>query len=100
MRGLRSGLLACAVAAVALGAGCGNSTNDQVDKAVDQCLQQARSINDKDARKTAEEACKAAKSRDTSKVRSAAKKQCLDAVKAMPESPQRDQAMKRCEQIK
>ena len=100
MRGLRSGLLVCLVAAMALGAGCGSSTNDQLNKAVDQCLQQAKSINDKDARKTAVEACKAAKSRDTSKVRSAAKKQCLDAVEAMPESAQKDRAMKRCEQIK
>jgi hypothetical protein len=96
----RNGLVACLLAAAVLGAGCGDDTNSKVDKAVDQCLEQAKSINDKDARKTAEDACKAAKSRDTGKVRSDAKKQCLDAVKSLPEGSAKDQAKQRCEQIK
>ena len=55
-----------------------------------------------DARKTAEEACKAAKSGDTGKVKDAAKQQCLDAVEQIPDSAksQKDEAMKRCEAIK
>jgi hypothetical protein len=106
-------LLACLVAAVALGAGCGGSDNGgggsnnpvvapKVNQAVDQCLEQAKSVKEKDARRTAEEACKAAKSGNAEKVRSAAKQECLNAVKQIPESAkdQRDAAKKRCEAIK
>lgn len=111
MRQWRNGLLACLVAAAALGAGCGSDDNGssnnplvspKVEKAVDQCLKQAKSITDKDARKTAVEACKAAKSGDTSKVKSAAKQECLNAVKQIPASAkdQKDAAMKRCDAIK
>jgi hypothetical protein len=67
------------------------------------CLDQAKSIKDKDARKTAEEACKTAKSGNTEKVRSAAKQECLNAVKQIPASAtqaQKDEARKRCEAIK
>ena len=110
MRQWRNGLLAGLLAVAALAAGCGDDNgggsnpivSPKIDKAVDQCLEQAKSINDKDARKTAEAACKAAKSGDASDVKSAAKKQCLDAVKQLPDSAkdQKDAAKKRCEAIK
>ena len=67
---------------------------------MDQCLDQAKQLPDEQSRKTAEEACKAAKSGDTSKVKQAAKKQCLDALKQVPDGPQKDQAKERCEAIK
>ncbi|HKP92128.1 MAG TPA: hypothetical protein VJT75_19315 [Thermoleophilaceae bacterium] len=120
MRQWRNGLFACLLAAAALAAGCGddNSTDTSgggggggggggnapasVKDAVKQCLEQAKSINDKDARKTAEEACDAAKSGQTDKVKNAVKKQCLDAVNQIPDSAkdQKEAAKSRCEAIK
>lgn len=115
MRTWRNGLCACLLAAVALAAGCGDDdgggnggggdnpvVTPKVEKAVDQCLEQAKSIQDKDARKTTEEACKAAKSGDAGKVESAVKKQCLEAVKQIPDSAkdQREAAKNRCEALK
>jgi hypothetical protein len=112
MRQWRNGLVACLLAVAALGAGCGSddssgptnnpAVNEKVSNAVDQCLKQAKSISDKDARKTATEACKAAKSGDAGGVKSAAKKQCLNAVEQIPDSAmdQKDAAKKRCEAIK
>jgi hypothetical protein len=107
------------LAVAALAAGCGSSSNDgggggggggggnpaaapSVDKAVDQCLDQAKQVQEADARKTAEEACKAAKSGDAEKVKSAAKEQCLNAVKQIPDSQkeQRQAAQARCDAIK
>jgi hypothetical protein len=104
-----------AVAAMAAGCG-GSSSNDNgggggnvnpaatpsVNKAVDQCLEQAKQVQQADARKTAEEACKAAKSGDTGKVKSAAKEQCLNAVNQIPDSQkeQKKAAQQRCEAIK
>src|SRR3954466_7452738 len=111
MRQWRNGLLACLLPVAALGAGCRSApggptnhpaVNEKVSNAVDQCLKQARSISDKDARKTATEACKAAKSGDVGGVKSAAKKQCLNAVEQIPDSAkdQKEAAKKRCEAIK
>jgi hypothetical protein len=112
MRQWRNGLVACLLAVAALGAGCGSddssgptnnpAVNEKVSNAVDQCLKQAKSISDKDARKTATEACKAAKSGDTGGVKSAAKKECLNAVEQIPDSAkdQKEAAKKRCEAIK
>jgi hypothetical protein len=112
MRTWRNGLFACLLAAAALAAGCGDDDGDggggnpivtpKVEKAVDQCLDQAKSIQDKNARKTTEEACKAAKSGDTGKVESAVKKQCLEVLKQIPDSAkdQREAARNRCEALK
>jgi hypothetical protein len=111
MRQWRNGLFACLLAAAALAAGCGDDdggggggpiSSPKVDQAVDQCLDQAKTIKDKDSRKTAEEACKAAESGDTEKVKNAVKKQCLEAVKQIPDSAkdQREAAKNRCEAIK
>jgi hypothetical protein len=116
MRQSRNGLFACLLAVVALGAGCGSNNKSDtsggggsggsapasVSGAVDQCLKQAKSVKDKDARKTATEACKAAKSGDTGKVKQAAKQECLKVVAQIPDSAkaQKDQAKKRCEAIK
>jgi hypothetical protein len=105
------------VAVAALAAGCGGSSdNDKgggggggnpaatpsVNKAVDQCLDRAKQVQEADARKTAEEACKAAKSGDVEKVKSAAKEQCLNAVKQIPDSEKdaRQAAQARCDAIK
>ena len=101
-----------------LAAGCGGSDNKSdngggggggnpgaatsVNDAVQQCLDQAKQVKQEDARKTAEAACNAAKSGDTSKVKSAAKEQCLNAVKQIPDSAkeQRQAAQARCDAIK
>jgi hypothetical protein len=112
----RTGLLACLLAAAAIAAGCGGSDNSAdtsgggggggtpttLKGAVDKCLEKAKSVKDKDARKTATEACKAAKSGDTSKVKNAVKQECLKAVEQLPDSAmqQKDEAKKRCEAIK
>jgi hypothetical protein len=115
-------LLATLLAALLLAAGCGSDNKSdtggggggggggdvnvpntpQVNDAVKQCLDQAKQVEQADARKTAEEACKAAKSGDTEKVKSAAKEQCLNAVKQIPDSAkeQRDAAKARCDAIK
>ena len=102
-------------AAAVLAAGCGSSSNDNggggggspaatpsVNSAVDQCLKDAKKVQQADARKTAEEACNAAKTGDTSKVKNAAKEQCLNAVKQIPDSAkeQKTAAQQRCEAIK
>jgi hypothetical protein len=118
MRQWRNGLFACLLAVAALAAGCGsddNSSSDtsgggggggstptSVNEAVKQCLDQAKSVDDKDAQKTAVEACKAAKSGDTGKVKDAAKTECLKVVEQIPDSAasQKEQAKKRCEAIK
>jgi hypothetical protein len=122
MRQWKNGVLACLLAVAALAAGCGSSDNKSdtsggggggasggggntptsVDEAVKQCLKQAKSVKDKDAAKTALEACKAAKSGDTSKVKDAAKQECLKVVEQIPDSAksQKDEAKKRCEAIK
>jgi hypothetical protein len=112
--------LAAALCAVAvLGAGCGSSNDNggggggggvnvnpakapSVNKAVDQCLDQAKQVKQADARKTAEEACKAAKSGNTEKVKSAAKQECLNAVNQIPDSEkeQKKAAQERCNTIK
>ena len=115
----RTGLLACLMAAAAIAAGCGSSsggsdtsggggggggggTPTTLKGAVDKCLQQAKSVKDKDARNTATAACKAAKSGNTGKVKSAVKQECLKAVEQIPASAQaqKDEAKKRCEAIK
>jgi hypothetical protein len=110
MKQLRNGLFASLLAVAALAAGCGGGSDGgnpvvspKVNEAVDQCLKQAKTITDKDARRTATEACKAARSGDTSKVKSAAKQECLNAVKQIPASAPKDQkdaARKRCDAIK
>jgi hypothetical protein len=112
-------LLTTLLAVAALAAGCGSSSNNNnsggggggganpavapsVNNAVDQCLKQAKQVQQADARKTAVAACNAAKSGDTSKVKSAAKQQCLNAVKQIPDSAkeQKKLAQQRCDAIK
>jgi hypothetical protein len=85
------------------GGGGGNpAAATSVNDAVQQCLDQAKQVKQDDARKTAEAACNAAKSGDTSKVKSAAKEQCLNAVKQIPDSAkeQKKAAQQRCDAIK
>jgi hypothetical protein len=109
-------LLTTLLAVAALAAGCGSSSNNNgggggganpavapsVNNAVDRCLKQAKQVQQADARKTAVAACNAAKSGDTSKVKSAAKQQCLNAVKQIPDSAkdQKKAAQQRCNAIK
>jgi hypothetical protein len=109
-------LLTTLLAVAALAAGCGSSSSNNnggggganpavapsVNNAVDRCLKQAKQVQQADARKTAVAACNAAKSGDTSKVKSAAKQQCLNAVKQIPDSAkdQKKAAQQRCNAIK
>ena len=112
--------LAALLAAALLLAGCGSDNKSsgggggggggtdnpvvtpKVDEAVKQCLDQAKQVKQADARKTAEEACKAAKSGNTEKVKSAAKQECLNAVNQIPDSAaeQKKAAKERCNSIK
>ena len=114
-------MVAALLAAALLAAGCGSSNKSdtsggggggggggnpavtpQVNDAVKQCLDQAKQVKQADARKTAEEACKAAKSGNTEKVKSAAKQECLNAVNQIPDSAaeQKKAAKERCNSIK
>jgi hypothetical protein len=111
-------VLTTLLAVAALAVGCGSSSNNSgsggggggsnpavspsVNNAVDQCLKQAKQVHQADARKTAVAACNAAKTGDTSKVKSAAKQQCLNAVKQIPDSAkdQKKLAQQRCDAIK
>ena len=88
------------------GGGGGGAANPavtpKVNQAVKRCLDQAKQVKQADARKTAEEACKAAKSGNTEKVKSAAKQECLNAVNQIPDSAadQKKAAKERCNSIK
>ena len=90
-------LLPVLLASALLAAGCGDggSEDPRVEKAVDDCLEQAKQIKDKQSRKTTEEACKAAESGDDEKVKDAVLEQCLDAAKQFP-ADSRETAEKRC----
>jgi hypothetical protein len=94
-------LVAAAIAASSLAAGC-STTSQLLNSASDQCLQQARQIPRADARRTAEDACKAVKSGNVDKVKSAARRECLNAVDRIPDShaKERDTARAHCEAIK
>jgi aspartokinase len=95
---------ALAAAAIAVSSLCGGcaTTNQLLNSAADQCLQQARQIPQTSARRTAEDACRAVKSGNVDKVKSAARRECLDAVSNIPDShrQQRDAARAHCEAIK
>ena len=116
MTGMRppTTLIVSLLAAAVLAAGCGSSSSGggggignpaatpSVNNAVDQCLKQAKTVSDPSARKTAEAACNAVKSGDTSKVKSAVKQECLNALKQIPASAaaQKKAAEARCNAIK
>jgi hypothetical protein len=114
-------MVAALIATALIAAGCGSSKSSdtsggggggggnanpavtpKVNQAVNQCLDQAKQVKQADARKTAEEACKAAKSGNTEKVKSAAKQECLNAVNQIPDSAaeQKKIAKERCDSIK
>ena len=111
-------MVAALIATALIAAGCGSSKSSdtngggggaanpavtpKVNEAVKQCLDQAKQVKQADARKTAEEACKAAKSGNTEKVKSAAKQECLNAVNQIPDSAaeQKKAAKERCNSIK
>jgi hypothetical protein len=106
----RTTLVPALVAAALLAAGCGGGgggsvnpvSGSAVDDAVSKCLDQAKTVKPADARKTAEAACNSAKTGDAGKVKSAARQQCLNAVKQIPDSQmtQKDAAKARCDAIK
>lgn len=66
------------------------------DAAIQQCLDQAKTVSDAAARKTAEAACNAAKTGNTGAVKSAAREQCLAVTKAIPDPAARATAEQRC----
>ena len=94
LRLLLPALLASALLAAGYG-GDGGSEDPRVEEAVDQCLEGTKQIQDEKARKTAEEACKAAESGDEERVKDAALQQCLDAARQFP-GDARKTAEKRC----
>jgi hypothetical protein len=72
-----------------------DNTPDNVDEAVDKCLQEADKLNG-DAKKTATAACKAAKTGDTSDVQKAAVKQCLNLAEQIPVESEKEKAKRDC----
>jgi hypothetical protein len=97
--------LAALLATALIAAGCGDSGNGgsaspAVNNAVDKCVEQAKSIKDADSRRTATEACKAAKTGDTGKVKDAARQQCLDQAKQLSDAQAKKTLQERCKAIK
>ncbi len=95
-------LLLAACGLLAAGCGGGDDTPDSKGEAQQECLEQAKKIDDPDARKTAEEAC----SGDADKVKDEADearddivKRCLDEAKALPDD-QRKTAEEICRAAK
>jgi hypothetical protein len=67
-----------------------------VKDAVAKCLARAKTVSDPNARKTAEEGCKAVQSGNPQGVKDAARKQCLAAAQQIPDGPARQTAEAAC----
>ena len=95
--------LLAAMTALALLAGCGaEDTAKDVsgfDEAIKQCREEAKQIEDREARRTAEEACDAADSGNPGELRDAAKDQCLEAARQTTDPQARREAEEACNQI-
>lgn len=76
--------------------GSADDTPDNLDEAVDKCLEEADKAPDGDAKDAAKKLCKAAKSQDPEKVKDAAQEACLDLTNQLPAGAQRDQAEQAC----
>ena len=75
-----------------------NDTPDNVDEAVDKCLEEAAKAPDGNAKEAAEKLCNAAKSRDPEKIKDSARDACLELAKQIPAGAQRDQAEQACKE--
>jgi hypothetical protein len=101
------GALAVSALLAACGGGGGGDTGTQStspagtpttqEQAVERCLEEARRLPE-DARRTAEAACKAGTTGDTTEVKDAAREQCLNAAKNIPDPTARRTAEDRCEE--
>jgi hypothetical protein len=86
-------LMASALIAAGCGGGGGGNTGTSAapsgtpttqDEAIARCKEEAAKLEG-DARKTAEAACEAGRTGDTTAVKDAARQQCLDAAKNIPD---------------
>ena len=76
--------------------GSADDTPDNVDEAVDKCLEEADKAPDGDAKDAAKKLCNAAKSRDPEKIKDSAREACLELSEQIPAGAQRDQAEAAC----
>ena len=76
--------------------GSADDTPDNVDEAVDKCLEEADKAPNGDAKDAAKKLCNAAKSRDPEKIKDSARDACLELAKQIPAGAQRDQAEAAC----
>ena|SRR5829696_178681 len=81
-----------------IAAGCGDDNDDTPDnrsEAVQKCKDEAKKIDDSNARDAAEKACAG----DKEGAQDAIKQQCLDQANGLPEGSVRDQAVAACDKI-
>jgi len=81
-----------------IAAGCGDDSDDTPDnrsEAVEKCKEEAKKIDNDNARDAAEKACAGDKEGATDAVKQA----CLDQAKSLPEGSARDQATAACDKI-
>ena len=78
------------------GGGDADNTPDNLDEAVDKCLEEAEKASNEDAKDAAKKLCNAAKSQDPEKIKKSAQDACLDLAKQIPVADQRKQAEAAC----
>ena len=89
-------LLLAALTFTATAAGCGSDdTPDNRSEAVDKCKEEAKKIDDSNARDAATKACEGDKEGATDAI----KQQCLETAQQLPEGSARDTAISRCNAI-
>ncbi len=74
----------------------GGDTPENLDEAVDKCLEEADKAGNDEAKEAAKKLCNAAKSGDPEKIRKSAEEACLDLAKQIPAAEQRKEAEAGC----
>jgi len=76
----------------------GGTTPENLDEAVDKCLEEAEKAGNDEAKEAAKKLCNAAKSGDPEKIKKSAQDACLDLAKQIPLVDQRKEAEAACRQ--
>ena len=90
-------LLACALILATCGGGSGDSAvPGSREDAVARCQEEAAKVEDPSGRRTAQAVCGAAQSGNPGEVRDAARRQCLEIAKNLPDAATRQRAESLC----